>query len=206
MRERRSSTYASIELPDGVGLSSRSFLRATSCSPSARREEEAAALVVAEELDREPREPVRLLEPAQLAGRGVQLEQAVRDVRVVVEVARVPSLARRARCGGAGRPRRTAARAGTRPSARARVDPVGPSSRAPASANAASARPFQDAIALSSRAAAVARSRSSSSAARASAGVDARRGVDPSKLAVSSNALRAAVRRERVLELRRVQT
>ena len=38
------------------------------------RLEEAAVLVVAEELDREPREPVRLLEPAQLAGRDVQLE------------------------------------------------------------------------------------------------------------------------------------
>ena len=38
------------------------------------RQEEAAALVVAEQLDREPREPPRLLEPAQLAGRDVQLE------------------------------------------------------------------------------------------------------------------------------------
>ena len=45
-------------------------------------------LLVGEELDREPRESVRRLEPAELAGRDVQLEQAVRDVRVVVEVAR----------------------------------------------------------------------------------------------------------------------
>ncbi len=51
----------------------------------ARRLEEAAAGVVGEELDREPRNPVRLLEPAQLARRDVQLVEAVRDVRVVVE-------------------------------------------------------------------------------------------------------------------------
>jgi hypothetical protein len=50
-------------------------------------EEEAAALVVGEELDRQQREPTRLLEPAQLAGRDVQLVEPVRDVRVVVEVA-----------------------------------------------------------------------------------------------------------------------
>ena len=53
-----------------------------------RREEEAAVLVVGEELDREPREPVRLVEPAQLARRDVELEQPVRDVRVVVEDSR----------------------------------------------------------------------------------------------------------------------
>ena len=53
-----------------------------------RRLEEAAVLLVEEELEREPREPVRLLEPAQLAGRDVQLEQPVRDVGVVLEVAR----------------------------------------------------------------------------------------------------------------------
>ena len=35
--------------------------------------EEAAALLVGEELDRQPGEPVRLLEPAQLAGRDVEL-------------------------------------------------------------------------------------------------------------------------------------
>src|SRR5262249_50072449 len=49
--------------------------------------EEAATVVVAEQLDGEPREPVRLLEEAQLAARDVQLVQAVRDVRVVVEEA-----------------------------------------------------------------------------------------------------------------------
>jgi hypothetical protein len=32
---RAEQAYASIELPDGVGWSSRSFLRATSSSPSA---------------------------------------------------------------------------------------------------------------------------------------------------------------------------
>jgi len=51
------------------------------------REEEAAVLGVAEELDGEPGEPVGLLEPAQLAGRDVQLEQPVGRVRVVVEEA-----------------------------------------------------------------------------------------------------------------------
>ena len=51
------------------------------------REEEAAALVVGEELDGESREASRLLEPAQLARRDVQLVEPVRDVRVVVEVA-----------------------------------------------------------------------------------------------------------------------
>src|SRR5688500_7454166 len=53
-----------------------------------RREEEAAVLVVAEELDRKQRQPVRFPEPAELTGGDVQLEQAVRDVRVAVQVAR----------------------------------------------------------------------------------------------------------------------
>ena len=52
-----------------------------------RREKEAAVLVVGEELDREPGEPVRLVEPARLSGRDVELEEPVRHVRVVVEVA-----------------------------------------------------------------------------------------------------------------------
>ena len=43
-------------------------------------------LLVLEELDRQQREPARLLEPAQLAGRLVQLEQPGRDRRVVVQV------------------------------------------------------------------------------------------------------------------------
>jgi hypothetical protein len=51
------------------------------------REEESSALLVGEELDREPRDPVGLPQPPQLARRDVQLEQAVGDVRVVVEVA-----------------------------------------------------------------------------------------------------------------------
>ena len=53
------------------------------------REEEAAALVVAEQLDREERESARLLEPARLAGRDVKLVEPVRDVGVVLEEARV---------------------------------------------------------------------------------------------------------------------
>ena len=58
-----------------------------------RREEEAAALGIAEQLDRGEREPPRLAQPAQVAGRDVQLVEAVRDVRVVVEVRRVLGLA-----------------------------------------------------------------------------------------------------------------
>ena len=82
-------------------------------------------LVVGEELDREPREAVRLLEPAQLAGRDVQLEQAVRDVRVVVEVARS------ARAPVAAAAPQAAVLAGERAEqelaeAARRVDPVGP--------------------------------------------------------------------------------
>ena len=52
-------------------------------------EEESAAFLVAEELDREQCEPARLVEPAQLAGRDVQLVETVRDVGVVLEEARV---------------------------------------------------------------------------------------------------------------------
>jgi hypothetical protein len=52
-------------------------------------EEEAAAFLVAKELDREQCEPARLVEPAQLARRDVQLVKAVRDVGVVFEEARV---------------------------------------------------------------------------------------------------------------------
>src|SRR5206468_1825010 len=51
-----------------------------------RCEEEAAVSRVGEELDRGEREPPRLLQPAQVAGRDVQLVQPVRDVRVVLEV------------------------------------------------------------------------------------------------------------------------
>src|SRR6476646_9747798 len=51
------------------------------------REVEAAALVVPEEVDRESREAVRLEEPAELAGGDVELEQAVRGVGVVLEIA-----------------------------------------------------------------------------------------------------------------------
>src|SRR5262249_39483288 len=51
-----------------------------------RRLEEAAVLV-AEVLDREQPEPVRLAEPSRLAGRDVELEQAVGDIRIVLEVA-----------------------------------------------------------------------------------------------------------------------
>ena len=59
-----------------------------------RREEEAAALVVAEQRDGEGREPARLFEPAQLSRRDVQLVEAVGDVRVVLEHARVLRLSR----------------------------------------------------------------------------------------------------------------
>ena len=51
------------------------------------REEEAAVLLVGEELDREQGEPACLEQPPKLAGRDMQLEQTVGDVRVVVEEA-----------------------------------------------------------------------------------------------------------------------
>ena len=54
-----------------------------------RGHEEAAAVVVREQLDGEQRQAPRLLEPAQLAGRDVQLVEAVRDVGVVVEERRI---------------------------------------------------------------------------------------------------------------------
>ena len=44
-------------------------------------------LVVVEELDGQQREPARLEQPVEVARGGVQLEQAVCDVRVVVEEA-----------------------------------------------------------------------------------------------------------------------
>ena len=52
-----------------------------------RREEEPAALVVREELDRAIGDPARLEQPAHVAGRDVELDEAVGDVRVVVEEA-----------------------------------------------------------------------------------------------------------------------
>ena len=62
-----------------------------------RREEEAAALVVAEQLDRLESQPAR--SRAGVAGRDVQLEQPVRDVGVVVQVAGTVALpSRKLRC------------------------------------------------------------------------------------------------------------
>ena len=55
--------------------------------------EEAAALLVGEQLDGEQRQAARLLEPAQVAGRHVKLVEPVRNVRVVVEIARAGRLA-----------------------------------------------------------------------------------------------------------------
>ena len=78
------ATHASIELPEGIGVS-RSW-RGHALVGVCRREEETAALLVGEELDREQREPVSLEEPADLAGRDMQLEQPICDIRVVVEV------------------------------------------------------------------------------------------------------------------------
>ena len=52
-----------------------------------RRLEEAARLVVREQVDCERCQPVRLAQPLRVAGRDVQLHQAVGDVGVVLEVA-----------------------------------------------------------------------------------------------------------------------
>ena len=51
------------------------------------REVEAAVNLVREELDGEQRESARFEEPADLAGRDVELHEAVRDVRVIVQEA-----------------------------------------------------------------------------------------------------------------------
>ena len=63
--------------------------------PVRGRQEEAAVLGIREELDSEQREPASFEQPAKLSRRHVQLDEAVCDVRVVVEVrvaarARVP--------------------------------------------------------------------------------------------------------------------
>ena len=87
IRPSRRSTEASIEFPDGIGSSSRSFVRATStspsrgerkkppCSSSAKRSIATSAIRRASSSQRD------------VAGRDVELEQPVRDVRVVVEEA-----------------------------------------------------------------------------------------------------------------------
>src|SRR3954447_13291620 len=50
-----------------------------------RSVEEPAAVLVCEQVDREERQPPRLLQPPQLACRDVQLVEPVRDVGVVLE-------------------------------------------------------------------------------------------------------------------------
>src|SRR2546423_4688882 len=57
-------------------------------------EKEPATPLVGKELDGEAREPVRLQEPAQLAGRDMQLVEAVGDVGVILQVAGVSRAAR----------------------------------------------------------------------------------------------------------------
>ena len=112
---------------------------------------EAAAVGIGEELDEQPGQPTRLLEPAQVPGRPRQLDEAVGDVCVVLEVARNPGVA-----GPVGT---------KQPAALVReraeqelgdldggVDVVRRApSREPAWASAASASPFHAASALSSR-------------------------------------------------------
>ena len=88
-----------------------------------RGEEEAAALVICEQVHREQREAARLFKPAQLAGGDMKLVEAVRNVRVVVEVPGAGGTA------VAVAPTQTArlskaARAGSR-RVRVPVDPVG---------------------------------------------------------------------------------
>src|SRR6266540_5540680 len=60
----------------------------------ARCQEEAAALLVAEQRDRKDRKPARLLEPPQLSCRNVQLVEAVGHVCVILEHTCVLRLAR----------------------------------------------------------------------------------------------------------------
>ena len=90
-------------------------------------------------------------EPAQLTRRDVQLDVAVRDVRIVVEEP-VALRCRRGSCGGRrpSSPPACPSRNAPSASARRRASPARSSRRA-ASASAASARPFHAVIALSSR-------------------------------------------------------
>src|SRR6186997_1496490 len=55
------------------------------CVPVRRREEESSLFLVGEELDGEQDEPPCFEEPVELPGGDVELEEAVCDVRVVVE-------------------------------------------------------------------------------------------------------------------------
>jgi hypothetical protein len=142
----------------------------------ARREEEAAVRVVAEPCDRLLRQATCLLQPPKVAGRDVELEQPVRDVGVVVEEA------------GAARPslppaRRTDSAAAT-PAWTYSARP----SRRPASASAAIASPFQDEIALSSRAGFGRCSRRSKSRTRVSSSSVPRSTDRPSSNGSSSSA------------------
>ena len=126
-----------------------------------RRLEEAATLVVGEELDRERGEAVRLAQPARVAGRDVQLESGRSRRRRSPRGSPFPSRRRRARSGGGGRPHVESGRAGTRP---ARP----PRRRVPPARASASISPFHDAIALSSRSGFGRCSRSSKRRARVS--------------------------------------
>ena len=107
-RRRRSAPGAAARrrassCPTGAGWSYELLPPRDELLALGRREEEAAVLVVGEQLDREQREPPRLLEPAQLAGRDVQLVEAVRDVGVVVEEARPARASARGGCGRGAR-------------------------------------------------------------------------------------------------------
>ena len=75
-------------MPLGVGWSSSSFLRATSCSPSRGVWKNPPASSSANRSTASSREPVRLEQPARVAARDVQLHQPVCDVGVVLEVTR----------------------------------------------------------------------------------------------------------------------
>ena len=136
----RSSTCASIELPEGIGLSSSPFVRATSSSPPVGARKKPPCSASCEELDREQGEAARLVQPAELAGRDVELEQPVGRVRVVVEEALaahlpVPPRAREppvlaARAARAGTPPRLAPRRASRPARAAARLPRAPRARA----------------------------------------------------------------------------
>ena len=119
------STCASIELPDGIGLSSRPFVRATSSSPpvGARKKPPCSGSSKSSTASRASRRASS--QPAHLAGRDVELEQPVRDVRVVVEEALAAHLSL------APRAREAAVLARERPEqelpdAARRLEPVGP--------------------------------------------------------------------------------
>src|SRR3954467_13756673 len=144
-----------------------------------RGQEETAAFVVPEELHREQGEPPRLLQPAQLARRDVQLVETVCDVGVVVEHPAAPRLPTPPRHVRWSLPSAESGPSTNSPHVRAASTRSLRSRRRPASASAAMASPFHEATTLSSRSGFGRCSRSAKSLARVSSSSSPRRTKRP---------------------------